>query len=363
MTFSWPYALLFLLLVPLLIALYIWQLRRKRKYAVRYSSLSLIREALPKRARWRQHLPFALFMLSVAALIVGFSRPQAVVQVPLSRTSIILAIDVSRSMCATDVTPNRLTVAQEAARTFIANQTDGTRIGIVAFAGFAELLVPPTTDKEQLIQAIDNFSTSIGTVIGNATLKSIDAIASVNPNVTPSGIDLSEEIDREAVWNSNSYMPDIVVLLTDGASVRGIDPLEAAARAADRRVRVYTIGFGTTEPQAIVCTRQQAGSDVFGDQFGGGNAASLSNLGSFGNNSWFAQFLNVDEPTLQAIADTTGGTYYRAENADQLLDVFNNLPTDIVLQEENLEISVAFAALGGLLAIVAIGLSLLWNRY
>ena len=133
MTILSPYILFLLLLVPLLIAAYIWQLRRRRKYAVRYSSLSLIREALPKRSRWRQHLPFALFMLSVASLIVGFSRPQAIVQVPLSRTAIILAIDVSRSMCATDVTPNRLTVAQEAARAFIEDQADGTQIGIVAF--------------------------------------------------------------------------------------------------------------------------------------------------------------------------------------------------------------------------------------
>lgn len=361
MIFSWPYALLLLLLVPLLIALYIWQLRRKRRFAVRYSSLSLIREALPKRSRWRQHLPFALFMLSVATLIVGFSRPQSVVQVPLSRTSIILAVDVSRSMCATDVAPNRLTIAQEAARNFIANQADGTRIGIVAFAGFAELLVPPTTDKEQLIQAIDSFTTSIGTVIGNATLKSIDAIASVNPNVIPSGVDLSEEIDRETVWNSDDYVPDIVVLLTDGASVRGVDPIQAAAQAADRRVRVYTIGFGTTNPTEMVCTREQAGTDVFGGQFGGGFGGGNfgGGGGGFGN---FRRFLVLDEPTLQSIAEITGGTYYRAENADQLLNVFNNLPTDIVLQEENLEISVAFAALGGLFAIAAIGLSLLWNR-
>ena len=156
MNFIWPWALMLLLLVPLLIALYIWILRRKRKYAVRYSSLSLIREALPKRARWRQHLPFVLFLISTACLIIAAARPLAAVELPLSRTTVILAIDVSRSMCATDVDPNRLTVAQEAALAFIEDQADDTRIGIVAFAGFAEIVVPPTNDKQVLKQAIEN---------------------------------------------------------------------------------------------------------------------------------------------------------------------------------------------------------------
>lgn len=361
MTFLWPSLFLLLLLIPLLVAVYLWMLRRKRKYAVRFASLSLIREALPRRSRWRQHLPFALFLLGLAGLIVAMTRPQAVVEVPLSRTSIILALDVSRSMCATDVDPNRLTVAQDAARAFIEDQSDGTQIGIVAFAGFAELVVPPTTDKDELINAIDSFSTSIGTVIGNATLKAIDAIAAVNPDVLPSGVDLSEEIDRDSVWNSGDYVPDIIVLLTDGAASGGVDPIQAAAQAADRRVRVYTIGFGTTNPGAMVCSRSQLGSDIFGNQFGGGGFGGGGFGGGFGGG--IRQFLLIDEPTLQEIADTTGGEYYRAEDAEQLLEVFLDLPTQIVLQEEYLEISVFFAALGALLATLAVGLSLWWNRY
>jgi Ca-activated chloride channel family protein len=360
MTFEWPYLLIFLIIIPLLIGLYVWMLRRKRKYAVRFASLSLVREALPKRSRWRQHLPFALFLLGLAGLIVAMGRPQAVVEVPLSRTSIILALDVSRSMCATDVEPNRLTVAQEAAKAFIEDQADGTRIGIVAFAGFAELVVPPTTDKDVLINTLENFSTSIGTVIGNATLKSIDAIAAVNPDVLPSGVDLSTEIDRESVWNSEEYVPDIIVLLTDGAASGGFDPIQAAAYAADRRVRVYTIGFGTTDPGAMVCSRTQLGSDVFGGGFGSNFGGNFSG-GGFGGG--IRRFLLIDEPTLQSIALTTGGEYYRAEDADQLLDVFLNLPTPIVLQEEHLEISVFFAIFGAILGIVAVGLSLWWNRY
>src|SRR5262245_19858090 len=193
MNLLWPRFLLLLWLIPLLIAVYIWMLRRKRRFAIRYSSLALIREAVPQWSRWRRHLPFALFLLGLTSLITAMARPAAVVEVPLSRTTIILAMDVSRSMCATDVPPNRLTVAQEAALAFIEDQPAGTQMGIVAFAGFAEIVVPPTRDKEALRQAIRNFTTSLGTTIGSATLKSIDAIATINPAVAPSNFDLETE--------------------------------------------------------------------------------------------------------------------------------------------------------------------------
>ncbi|MCA9922599.1 MAG: VWA domain-containing protein, partial [Anaerolineales bacterium] len=180
-----PWLLLLLLLIPLLVAAYIWMLRRRRKFAVRYSSLALIREALPKRSRRRQHVPFVLFLLGLSGMLTAVSRPVALVEVPLSRTTIILALDVSRSMCATDVAPNRLTVAQEAAMAFIEDQVDGTQIGIVAFSDFAEMVVSPTTDKELLREAVANLTTALGTAIGSATLKSIDAIAEINTAVAP----------------------------------------------------------------------------------------------------------------------------------------------------------------------------------
>ena len=270
MNILWPWFLLLLLLIPLAIALYIWILRRKRRFAVRYSSLSLIREAMPKRSNWRRHVPFALFLLGVTSLIVAMSRPVAQVEVPLSRTTIMLALDISRSMCATDVSPNRLTVAQDAALAFIDDQVQGTQIGIVAFAGFAEIVVPPTRDKEILRKTIENFSTSLGTAIGSATLKSIDAIAEVNPTVQSSGLDLGNENEVTAPAEEVNYQPDIIVLLTDGANTRGSNPIDAAQQAADRGVRVYTIGFGTLEPGPTVCTRAQLGGDAFSDGFGGG---------------------------------------------------------------------------------------------
>lgn len=366
MNLLWPGALLLLPLIPILIGLYLWMLRRKRKVAVRFSSLSLVRAAKPENSRWRRHLPFALFLLCLALLTTAMARPVALVDVPLSRTTIILAMDTSRSMCATDVAPNRLTVAQDAALAFVEDQPAGVQIGIVAFAGFAQLVVPPTADKEELQAAIRSFTTSLGTAIGSATLKALDAIAEVNPDVAPSGVDLGgsaplPNADATAASEAMAqlgYQPDIVVLLTDGANSGGPNPLDAAQQAADRRVRVYTIGFGTDDPGQMICSRAQLGGDAlggFGGGFGGGNFG-----GGFGGG--FRQFLVIDEATLQTVAEMTGGEYYRAENAQQLLAVFQDLPTQLTVQKERLEISVLFSTVGGLLGMTALVLSLRWNR-
>lgn len=347
----WPWFLLLLLLIPLLVAVYIWLLKRKQRYAVRYSSLSLLRDALPAGPPWRRHLPFALFLLSLTSLMIALARPVAGIQVPLSRTTIILALDVSRSMCATDIPPNRLTVAQEAALAFIDKQPTGTQMGLVAFAGFAEIVVPPTRNKEVLQEAIAGFSTSLGTTIGSATLKAIDALAGINPAIAPSLVKI-ESRAGEAGPAKVEYQPDIIVLLTDGANSQGPDPLEAAQQAARRGVRVYTIGFGTEEPGQIVCTRQQLGTDGLGGGWGGGFS---------GGGGSFRRLLVIDEPTLQAMADLTGGAYFRAENADQLLQVFLKLPTQISLQKERVEISAILAALGAIFITLAVGLSLWWR--
>ncbi|HEY1280872.1 MAG TPA: VWA domain-containing protein [Acidimicrobiales bacterium] len=362
MSFATPLALLALLVVPLLLAGYLWQLRRKRKQAVRFSDVALVRAAVPKRSRWKRHIPVALFLASIAGLAVAAARPQMSVKVPLGRTSVILALDVSRSMCATDVQPNRLAVAQEAARTFVKDQVAGTRIGIVAFAGFAELIVPPTTDRQQLTDAIDNLTTARGTVIGAAELKAIDAIAAVNPDVAPVGNEANGDATTQTPSSTppptknGDYVPDIVVLLTDGANTRGIDPVQAAQVAAERKVRIYTIGFGTTNPTSMVCTRSQLGADVFNEGgFAGGGAGPAA--------GGFRQFLVIDEPTLMKVADVTGGKFYKAEDANQLRGVFQQLPHQVELQTEKHEISVWFAIIGAALALAAIGLSLLWNRF
>ena len=380
MTFAWPYALLSMLAVPALLGVYLVQRRRKRRSAITFSSIALIRAAMPSKKRWRTLLPLGLFLVAIASLAVGSARPQAAVKVPIGRTSIILALDVSRSMCVSDVPPNRLTVAQDAARRFIADQPGRTRIGIVAFAGYAELVVPPTTDKRALTAAIDGFTTARGTAIGSAMLKSIDAISSVNNSVRPIGNDANadsgdglgaipippstdpSQVPADTVAPpKEGYVPDIVVLLTDGANTRGIPPLDAVAEAVKRRIRVYTIGFGTTNPTEPVCTAQQLGGEGLSDgSFGGSNGFGGGGIGGGGGN--IRPFLVVDEPTLREVARVTGGRYYKAEDANQLRKVFDGLPKQVVLQKRKVELSAVFAGLGAILVALATGLSLFWNR-
>lgn len=359
MTFAWPLMLLSLLIPLLVLGVYLWMLRRRKKRAISYGSLSLIKEAMPTAAPWKRHAPTALLLLGLSSLAIGSARPQATVQVPLDRTSIILALDVSLSMCSTDVVPNRLAVAQDAVRTFVENRDDGTQIGIVAFGGVAELVVAPTNDTADLVAAIDGFTASLGTGIGNATIRSLDAIAEVNPDVDRAAIDLSGTVDRGAIAAAGEYVPDIVVLLTDGANSQGVEPLDAAQQAFDRRVRVYTIGFGGDEIAEMVCAPDQIGPASFAPGFGFNNGRP--DLGDTTLDE-LRPFLVIDEPTLQEVADITGGEYYRAADAAQLLDVFNQLPSQIVLQDEETEISVVFLAGGLVLLAAAYGLVALWNK-
>ncbi len=349
MSALWPGFLLLLLLIPLLIAAYLWMLRRRRRFAVRYSSLSLVREALP-RANWRRHVPFALFLLALTSLIIALIRPVAIVSVPTSQTTIILALDVSRSMCSTDIAPNRLVAAKAAAVSFIDRQRPGTQIGVVAFAGYAELVQPPTTDPEVLEDAVNGLLTGSRTAIGSGILRSIDAIAEVDPNVAPS-TPANSTAPKPPPVPKGTYAPDIIVLLTDGASNAGPLPVAAARQAADRGVRVYTIGFGTARGAEMPnCNPGVQGREPsFGDpQFGGGQGFRG---GGFRR--------GIDEETLKQVAALTDGKYYSAESASELADVFNSLPTSLITKTETTEISVAFAALGALLAVIAVTLSLL----
>jgi len=360
MRLQWPWMLLLLGLLPALGALYWWLLKRRRRFAVVFSDIELIRSAMVPRSSWRRHVPAAMLGLALASLLLALTRPVATVQIPLSRTSIILALDVSRSMCATDIEPNRLAVAQEAAVQFVESQSDSSQIGIVAFAGFAELVVPPTNDRETLVAAIEGFNTSFGTAMGSATMRSIDAIATINPQVAAAGIDLSETINRDEVWNDPDKVADIIVVLTDGANTQGVSPLRAAEQAADRRVRVYTIGFGTTEETTMVCNPAQAGADFIVDPFGGQDVGEVGPAGDFGQIGGFGglrQFLVIDEPTLQAVSTITGGEYFRAEDAEQLVEVFTNLPSQIELQSDEAEITWVLVAVGAGLVLVAFAAS------
>jgi Ca-activated chloride channel family protein len=345
MNLLWPGFLLLLGILPLVIGIYIWMLRRRKRYTVRYSSLALIREALPHQSRLRRHLPFALFLLALASLIFAVGRPVATVLIPDGQVSVILAIDVSRSMLQNDIPPNRIMAAQDAALSFIRRQQAGTQIGIVAFAGFAELIQPPTDDQAALEAAVRSLTTARRTAVGSAILASLDAIADFNPNVAP----VSRDLGLGSIPNTgqeDTYMPDIIVLLTDGASNTGPLPLDAAMLAMDRQVRVYTIGFGT----------------LTGEGGFGGNDNPFGN-NDRGNDQMFQGFFRrgLDEETLKAVADMTGGTYYAATSANELHEVFAQLPNYAVTREETTELSVIFSAAGALLAALAVVLALLWN--
>jgi Ca-activated chloride channel family protein len=355
MDLLWPGFLPLLGLLPLIIALYIWIQRRRRRFAVRYSSLSLVRQALPRRSVIRRYLPFALFLLALASLVIALARPVAIVSVPTGQTTVILTIDVSRSMCSTDIQPNRLQAAEAAALSFIQRQKSTTQISIVAFAGFAEVVQPPTTDQETLEAAVASLTTGRRTAIGSGILKSLDAIAEIDKSVAPSVTETSPGVAPTPV-PKGAYAPDIIVLLTDGVSNAGPQPLDAAQQAADRGVRVYTIGFGTASGSEIpFCSPQLRGGGQFdsGGGFGGGG---------FGGGGFGGGFRRgIDEDTLKQVADLTGGSYYSAESAGELQNVFQNLPTYLITRHETTEISVVFTAAGALLAAIAIGLSLIWH--
>ncbi len=361
MDMLWSSFLVLLGLIPLLIAAYVWVLRRRRRFTVRYSSLSLIRAALPERSRWRRHLPFALLLVALASLVIALGRPIAVLAVPTNQTTIILAIDVSRSMCSTDILPNRLEAAQAAALSFIQQQKPGTQIGIVAFSGFAEVVQAPTTDKQLLQSAIESLITGRRTAIGSGIMTSIDAIAEIDESVA-SSVPENSRAPAVAPVPKGAYAPDIIVLLTDGANNAGILPEKAAQQAADRGLRVYTIGFGTAKGAEFpACGQQLIGREPGGNGQGGfgGGGPGGGGFGGGGPGGGFRR--GIDEVTLKQVADTTGGSYYSAESAKDLLSVFQNLPTYLITKHETLEISVIFAGLGALLVVAALGFSLLWN--
>jgi len=351
MTWLWPESLILLGLIPLMLAFYVWALRRRRRFAVRYSSLALVREALPGASRWRRHLPFALFLLALTGLVIAMARPAAIVNVPTNQTTIILALDVSRSMCSTDIKPNRLEAAKDAALSFIQNQKYSTQIGVVAFAGFAEVVQPPTADQELLQDTVESLITGRRTAIGSAILKALDAIAEIDESVAPSVSSANAGLAPTPV-PKGAYAPDVIVLLTDGVSNAGPLPLDAAQQAVDRGVRVYTIGFGTPNGGEFPnCGAQFQRSDPFGGQgfgrdpqFGGGGFRR-----------------GIDEDTLRQVAAMTGGEYYSAESAAELHKVFQSLPTYLIVKHQTLELSVVFAALGALLVGAALLLSFIWH--
>ena len=350
MTFLWPGLLLGLLLLPVFVLVYVLAQRRRRPSGVRYSSLSLIHDALPRSSFIRRHLPFALFALALAGLTVALARPVVIASVPTNQTTIILTIDVSGSMCSTDIPPSRLEAAEAAATKFIESQGAGAQIGLVAFAGFAEIVQAPTTDHQLLFDALKSLVVGRRTAVGSGILAAIDAISEIDPNVAKSYSPDSPGLPPAPVPKGD-YAPEIIVALTDGASNAGVDPTDAAQQAADRGIRVYTIGFGTANGGAMA--PDCAGFQIREPQGGGFGGNGGGGQGNFRR--------GIDEDTLKQVASVTGGEYYPAESAEQLVSVFAGLPTNLILKHEVFEIGVGFVAFGALAAGVALLLGRAWR--
>lgn len=375
MSFGLPVLLVTVLFVPLLAGIYVWQLRRRKRQAVRYSNVPLLRSVVGGSRSWKRHVPVALVLAALGLLGLASARPQVRADVPVSSSTIILALDVSGSMCATDVVPNRLAAAQDAVRAFIEGQDDETKVGLVVFSGFAQLAVAPTNDRGELLDAIDGVTTGRGTTIGAAILRSIDAIAELDPNVAPADVVDEPTPDgpglvappplpaptagagggSDAGGDKPDVAPEIIVLLTDGANTRGVTPAQAAEQAAERGVRVYPIGFGTTNPTQMACTR---------DQYGGFQQPRMRDFSGAGGGSMGGRnFLVVDEAALRFVAQKTGGEYFAATDADGLTKVLADLPKHVTVSEQEIDLSAGVAALAALVLFAGLGVSIRGTRH
>jgi Ca-activated chloride channel homolog len=345
MTFLWPEMLLLLLIVPALVVAYFLILKRKKQAALKYASLTMVKEAMSAGQKFRRHIPPLLFILSLFAMILAIARPAAIVTLPSQHRTIILAMDISGSMRATDVQPNRLAASQAAAKAFVADQPSNVRIGVVAFAGTASVVQMPTNNREDIIAAIDRFQLQRATAIGSGIIVSLAAIfpdAGIDVSSFIYGregargvpLDQSRKTDKPAFKPvpPGSYGSAAIILLTDGQRTTGPSSIEAAQMAADRGVRVYTVGIGTPNGETL------------------------------GFEGWSMR-VRLDEASLKAIANMTRGEYFYAGTATDLKKVYQSLNSRLVLEKKETEITALFSAAAAVIAVVAALLSLLWfNR-
>jgi Ca-activated chloride channel family protein len=341
-TLLWPTSLWFLIAVPVFLGLYVWAQRRRRKYALRYASLSLVKEALGRGPGIRRHIPPALFLLALAFMLTALARPVTVVKVPSQEGTVILTIDVSMSMRATDIKPSRIDAAKAAAKAFVLKQGDNVKIGVVSFASDASIVQPPTTDKDLVLAAIDRIRLQRATAIGRAILTSLDAIVEADGSggetdlpsavlTKPQDPNAPQKPTKTAVPGSPKA-PASIILLTDGQNNQYPPPLAILDQAIERGIRVYTVGVGTP----------------------GGAVLNLE-----GRSIRTA----LDEATLKQIASDTDAEYFLATSEADLRKVYENLTTQLVLRSEKTEVTALFTLVAAMLSLVAGGLSLLWfNR-
>ena len=303
------------LLVPVvaLAAFYLVQQRRRSKYAVRFATLPMLERLVPKRPAWRRHLPATLLLLAFLALTVAASRPQVDEQVPRERATVIVTVDVSLSMMATDVEPDRLTAAREAAKDFVEGLPDGFNVGVVEFAGSATVLAEPSDDHGAAISALDRLELAEGTAIGDGVLTSLAQI---------------EAVASESTTENGEPVPAQIVLLSDGTNTVGSSVQEATAAAQEAAVPVSTIAYGT--PTGTVTVDGQLVA------------------------------VPVDQPSLDALAEATGGTGYAAETAGELDQVYDDIQSSIGYRTEQRDVTPYVVAAALLLGLLAAALSLRW---
>ncbi len=314
MTFEWPLLLWSLAIVPLLFGLYMLAERRRRTYTVRFTNLALLKDVVGRRPGLRRHIPALLFLLGLGALLVSLARPSAVIATPRDEASVVLVLDVSGSMAATDVRPSRMEAAQQAAQAFVDALPDSTRVGLVSFASRAQVVAPLTRDRAVVQAAIGTLDADGGTAIG-------DGLAAGTQLLQRSAAERSDGAPAAGA------APGTVVLLSDGATSGGESPERAAARAAEAGVVVHTVGLGQRNSNARVR---------------GGARAEL------------------DEQALQAIARTTGGEYFYAAQSVDLESIYANIGSNVSWIEEKTEVTALVSALGTVLLIAASLFSLRW---
>lgn len=344
----------FLAAVPVLLAAYVLVLRYKTKVALRYASLDLVKRASGPGNRIRRHIPPALFLVGLTFLLLAFARPAALVTLPSQRETIILAMDISGSMRASDVAPKRITAAQVAAREFISEQPPGARIGLVAFSTSAMEMQAPTANREDLLAAVDRLEPQRFTAVGSGllvALKSIFPDADIdlgggyrgdvgrgdmgrNSRGSLGGAPLGQAKEAKAdapplPVAPGSYRNAIIILMSDGSTNTGADPLEAARMAANRGVRVFTVGFGTE----------------------GGGVVEFEGR---------TMQVRLDEETLKQVADITRGAYFRAGTGTELKEIYKTLTTKLVMEKQKTEVTALFAGAAVVFTVLAALLSMLW---
>jgi Ca-activated chloride channel family protein len=313
-TFIWPSLLWGFLLIPVLLAIYLRVMRRPVTLPVAYSTAVAAADAALRGSRMHRHLPAALLLLALLTTLTALARPVTILPVPADRSALMLAIDVSGSMRSQDIAPNRLEAAKSAAKEFVAALPARVRVGLVAFGGYAQLVVPPVTDHARVSDAIDGLGFVRRTAIGEGLL---EAVAALPERARP------DADGTLAARPSGPRPPGIVILLSDGRSNTGIDPLEAADIARRQEVTVYTVGVGKPFTP---------------------------------DNTWTVGG-PLDEETLKEMARLAGGVYYHASSAEALRDIYRKLARTVGWERRPQEVSAIAAALAAAALLAALAVS------